>query len=327
MQFRFDPLPEGFVLAKPIQWGEYDESIIHNLERTGTLLITRKRDGWKLFVVFCRGKIKIYTAGLNETDRRLNHLKEEFTKLALPPKTVLVGEAVASNTADDISFVQRVMQSEETTALELQEKCGRIHFVQFGAVFFGGKSVAAKPYHAILRIISDMHVRSSGTLRYIQPVQVLDIPYDAAKTLVRKNNWEGLVLYERNFVNSYRLDGKNPERPEGCYKWKPLTEGDFIVRGWIPSKNDAARFKEVELLQIDPISGKEFACRRFGSFTNAMKKYLRNEAMYPLVMEFEYDMRFPKSGKLRTAYFRRLRPDKKISECIAPQTYQSTEYI
>lgn len=328
MQFRFNPLPEGFVLAKPIQWGEYDESAIYDLERQGDLIITRKRDGWKLFVVFYQDEIKIYTSGLNEVDSRLDHLKKEFSKLHMPTKTVLVGEGVSDrDDADDISLVGQVFRNEETTALRLQKKHGWIHFVQFGAVFFCGKSVVEKPYYKILQLILDIHARSADTFRYIKPIQVLDMPYASAKALVRENGWEGLVLYDKDFVGSYRLDDKDPERPEGCYKWKPLTEGDFIVRGWIPSKKDLSRFKEVELLQIDPMSGNEFACRRFGSFTNTMKKYFTQEARYPLVMEFEYDMRFPKSGKLRTAYFRRLRPDKRVSECIAPQRYPNAEYV
>ncbi|MDO8600042.1 MAG: hypothetical protein Q7R73_00270 [bacterium] len=328
MRFPFDPLPEGFVLAKPIQWGEYDELVVYDLEQRGDLLKTRKRDGWKLFVVSYRGKIKIYTSGLNEVDSRFDHLKKEFTKLDLPPKTVLVGEGVLDrDDADDISVVGQIFQSDETTALRLQEEYGKIHFIQFGVVFFEGKPVVTKPYHEILKLISDIHARSASKLHYLKPVQVLDMPYDAAKALVREKEWEGLVLYDKHFINSYRLDGKNPERPEGCYKWKPLTEGDFIVRSWIPSQKDSSRFKDVALLQIDPVTGEEFACRRYGSFTNAMKKHLMEEAEYPLVIEFEYDTRFPKSGKLRTAYFKRLRPDKRVSECVAPKSYPNAEYV
>src|SRR5262249_32543669 len=138
--------------------------------------------------------------------------------------------------------------------------------------------------------------------------------FEQAKEMVVREGWEGLVLYHKNFVNTFRLDGGEPKRPDGCYKWKPIQEGDFIAKYWIPNKKDPNRLKEIALFQINKKTGKEFPCYKLGSFKAKMREELRNKK-YPFVVEVKYEMRFA-SGKIRNARFVRLRPDKKPSECV-----------
>ncbi len=313
-----DGLPEGFVLAKPLDQKDFNESVVYKLEEESDLLITRKRDGWKLFAVINDNRVRIFTAGLNEVDARLGHLKKELESLRLPANTVLAGEGLIDiDSRDDITKVISIFQSSDTDkSLSLQKKYGPVKFMIFNIIFHGGMDLTHLPYADILALINSFFRKK---LKYVMPVLVLNMKYDQAKELVRKKEWEGLVLYDKNYRISYRLDGKNPQRPKGCYKWKPILEDDFIVRQWIPAPD--GHLKEVVLLQIDPATKEEFVCGKLGSFTKKMREFLKNEATYPLVMQIEFEMRF-KSGKIRNARFLRLRDDKTPSECIAPKNYQ-----
>lgn len=318
--FQLDPLPKGFVLAKPVQQDAYDESIIYGLEAKGELIITRKRDGWKLFAVKTNGLVKIYTDGLNEVDARLDNIKEELEKI-MSDNSMVVGEGVVDTDGkDDLGKISSIFHSSTKRALEIQNfGVGLVKFMIFDIVIENGRCLYlfSIPYQDRLKSIRRMIGNNNHLL---MPPQVLEMKYDEAKKLVLERGWEGLVLYDKNFVSSFRLDGKNPARPKGCYKWKPIFEDDFIVREWIPSEKDPKRLKEVVLLQIDPKTKKEFYCGKVGAFTNKKREELR-ESKYPLVMQVAFEARY-ESGKVRNARFMRVRSDKKVKDCVAPKSYK-----
>ena len=79
-KFTFDPPSKGYVVSKPIQQESYDEKVIRQLEKEKNLIITRKRNGWKLFAIKANGFWKIYTDGLNEV-HCLDHVKRDLEKL------------------------------------------------------------------------------------------------------------------------------------------------------------------------------------------------------------------------------------------------------
>lgn len=158
----------------------------------------------------------------------------------------------------------------------------------------------------------------------IIPTTFLNMSYDEAKKMVVEKEWEGLVLYDEDFRSSFRLDGKEPERIEGCWKWKLPHEDDFIVREWVPSEKRPGSVKEIILLQIDPVMRKEFECGRLGNFNQKTRADLLS-FKYPIVLQVKFEKRFPKSGKLRNARFIRFRTDKKVSDCIAPRSYTNPD--
>jgi hypothetical protein len=133
-------LPKGFVLAKPLDQKDFHESVIYKLEKEGDLSITRKRDGWKLFALIGRTGVRFFTAGLNEVDARLNHLKKELASLNLPFDTLLVGEGIIDfDNQDDIAKVISIFQTADTNhALVLQKKYGPIKFMVFNIICHGG---------------------------------------------------------------------------------------------------------------------------------------------------------------------------------------------
>lgn len=322
MSFKFvGKVPNGFVISKPIAQEGYKEPLLYELDAEGRLIKTRKRDGWKGLIATTKTNvINIYTDSANAMDRRMEHVRDDIRSLGLPPNTLLIGEMLIDiNGADDIGKTISVFQSSEERSIALQKEIGMVKFMIFGLVFLDGKAVEM-PYKESLAYIQDIICRANP--KHILNMPVLDVSFDQAKKMVTEHGWEGLVLYEHDFVYTFRLDGKNPKRPKGCYKWKPIFEDDFIVREKI-MRPDGAVVKEVVLLQIDPKTRTEFSCGKLGSFTGELRETLSKDSSYPLVMQVAFEMRFPKSGKVRNAKFLRIRKDKKIKDCVAPKSYSS----
>ena len=354
-QYEFRPLSEcpGFVLAKPIKQKEYDPEEIEKLEREERLLITRKRDGWKLFVEKVKGKFHIYTDGINEITDKLPHIVEELKKLPIPNRTRLVGEGILElqqgiYVKDIRTVAAQIFQRGTQAALDLQFEVGRIKFCLFDIIFWGGKYTLPIEYHArfyagciaSLKLIyqtkrlaknhgpinrKSERRRHEEEFRFVDDVEWINLTLEEAKKLVIEKKWEGLVLYDRNFRSDFRLDGEAPQRISGCYKWKPIQEDDFIVRSWNPADDEPNRLKDVNLSQIDPATKEEFSCGKFGNFSKAMREQLRN-ASYPFVIQLEFESRYP-SGKLQSASFMDLRPDKKPEFCVASETFAKAKPV
>ena len=323
MLSKLDPLTEDLVLSKPLQQGSFLEEVIYRLEREKRLIITRKRNGWKLFAVRTKGKWKIYTDGMNEV-LCLDHVKSDLEKLGFGNKTMLVGEGIVDLDGND-SFqkVQGILQSGKEKAVKKQTEIGFMKFMVFAVILLDGERLA-DPYGKHLEFINK--VLGGNKFNYLLAVPVIDMTFDEAKKMViekkksNKHGWEGLVLYSKDFVYSYRLDGKNPERPGGCYKWKPLYEDDFIVRTVLTdSKKKLVR--EVFLTQIDPETGREFPCGKFGSFSKPTRAWLHT-AKLPLVIQLIFEARYG-TGKLCNKRMGEagFRTDKKPEDCIAPKSF------
>ncbi|HEY4520573.1 MAG TPA: hypothetical protein VJJ72_02110 [Candidatus Paceibacterota bacterium] len=322
-------LHEGFVLAKPISQENYDEKIIYDLERQGRLVITRKRDGWKLLaLVGPNGEIRLYTDGINEIDSRLDHIKDELRSLSFPSNTLVVGEAIVDmRDSDDLTKVISIFHSNLAKAQDLQKEYGRIRFMVFAIVPLGDASgFKNSPLNSYGISISEKlraFNESRRKLGYVFPVPVLNTSFDEAKQIVIEKGWEGLVLYDKDYQLTFRTDGKAPKRPRGCYKWKPILEDDFIVRSWIPRPGNKS-VKELVLLQIDPVTQGEFYCGKLGSFNNEMRSLLA-KMIYPIVVQARFDTRYPKTGKIRNQRFVMIRTDKPVHQCVAPKSYPEME--
>jgi ATP-dependent DNA ligase len=324
-RFPFDPLPDGFVLGKPVDRHSYDEKEIYELEKRGDLIITRKRDGWKIYATIKGGTVRLYTAGGNEIDGRLDHVKKDLLACKIPSPALIAGEGVIDIIHDDIGKVGSIFNANLKRSLELQKEYGKIRFMPFGLIHWGGRSVISDPYEKNLSRLGSalchFYELVRAGLTYITPIHILTMSFDEAKKLVVEKGWEGLVLYDRNFANNFVLDGTSPDRPSGCYKWKPIFEDDFIARSWIPSPKNPSVVKDVVLFQKDPATGKEFLCGKFGTFSKKLKKELADDSKYPFVIQLEFDARYPKSGKIRGPRYVRIRTDKRVEDCISPKSY------
>lgn len=314
MKFQFDPLPKGFVLAKPIQYGEYDEEEVYELERKGRLIITRKHNGWKLFAVKASNRWKIYTDGIRDVTNYVPDIVRDIHKAGATNKTFLVGEGVTDIAMSNNSQVGKILLTKNIdSALRKKKELGDMKLVLFDIAFGNGACFLEQSYTARLSMINLI----TSHLNNIKPIEVLSTTYDKAKMLVIQNNWEGLVLYDIAFKSSFRLDGGNPKRPDGCYKWKPMYEGDFVVRDMTPSERSAEDFKEIVLLQIDPETGKEVNCGKHRVFSKKDREEIQSlfRKNKPFVVQFEYEARTA-NNKLVNKRFIGIRYDKKWQDCI-----------
>lgn len=313
-------LPEGFVLSKPIKQDAYDEAEIYELERQGRLIITRKRDGWKLFKATgdATWRHRFYTDGPREiADGRLDALARNFRHgWVFHPRSLMVGEAyfdVAG--ADDLGLVQSFFaQKDPVKAIEIAEANGGIRYAPFGTPYHWGRRITA-PFGEMIEAL-EQSCRAIGS-PLIQTPEILRMSFDEAKKLVVARGWEGLVLYAADFRYQFRLDGKAPKRPWGCWKWKPVNEDDFIVRDRVFHPDGT--LKELVLSQIAP-NGREFYCGKLGAFDKATRAKLAAMAA-PFVVQAEFDERYKKTGKLRVPRFVRVREDKPVDQCVAPKNY------
>lgn len=307
-------LRAGFVLDKPLSQENYDKDVLKKLENENLLIASRKRDGWKIFISNDnRGVIRFYTSGIEEiTDNRFDNIKNEITNL-LPRKSLIVGEIVYDlNDKDDLGKVISFFKNTNIAKIKTIQK--NIKFFIFNIIFWKGKRVETPYFQTIEKI-----KQTFSNLNYIKPIEVINESVDRVMELVEINKWEGAVFYNKNYIINFRTDGKEPKRPQGCYKLKNLKEDDFIVREVIFRPNSSI-VKELVLLQIDPITKKEFECGKLGSFKNKIRNNLAG-MNYPLVVQVEFESRFEKTGKIRSAKFMRFRDDKLVIECIAPKSF------
>ncbi|HEY4486936.1 MAG TPA: hypothetical protein VJB70_04360 [Candidatus Paceibacterota bacterium] len=320
MRFCFEPLPKSFVLYKPAQRESYDIARIYELEKHDELIITRKRDGWKLFVVKAGDKWKVYTDGMREVTSYVPDVVQELRGLPVANGTVYVCEGIVDeDDSDNFSLVGSILNSRTAErAIARQLEIGFIQCMPFEIAFKNGGCSLELPYHERLSMIQETF---QSSFLFLSPVPVLDMSFDDAQKLVSEKGWEGLVLYAKDFVGSYRIDGKAPRRPNGCYKWKPIFEDDFFAREWIPYPEYPDRLKEVKLLQVDQKTGKEVDCGVLGTLSVSMREELRKKftrkKSTPVVLQVAFEARNP-SGKLRNKRFVRIRKDKKWDECFCP---------
>ena len=312
LPFSLDPLDPKFVPAKPRQ--EIDEEEVLKLEKEGKVIYTRKRDGNRLFAA-TTNRIRLYTSGINDVTDNYPHIIAEIKKMKLPKDTLLDGEVfVQVDGKDNLPLIGSIMKNKPEKSKEIQ-KSNPAHYMIFDVPVLEGKELFKETNLERIQTVHRFFSRAKFSPKFIFPVEILTCPLKEAQEIVRANNWEGLVIYVKDGVSDFRVDGRPNPRPKTCWKWKPLKEDDFIVREkiWVP-EGDNQRLKEVVLTQIDFETGKEFYCAKLGGFEKEIKKYLA-DAELPLVMQVEFMSRH-ESGKLREPRFMRLRDDKKPDECI-----------
>lgn len=318
-KFRGTLAPGELRICKPVDQKSYDEETLRQIKGA---YITRKRDGWRMIVTKDRkGRIHLYTDGCNQIkDARFAHLAEELQTLDIPPLSLMVGEAhLNCSGKDNIGGVGSIFQTRDLRqAIEKQTELGKIHFMLFNILILDSavcERTFKIAYDHIQFLFQDEHYD------YISPIQRICLSLEKAQERVKRAGWEGLVIYDPDYVMRFRTDGKSPEKVDGCFKWKPKKEDDFLVRRFVMSDKRVGQLKELILEQTDPETGEYFECGKVGSFTARDRAYFQYEVEYPIVVQVEFEHRFEKTGKLRNAVYVRERPDKRTEDCVAPKSY------
>ncbi len=320
LPFSLDPLDRNFVPAKPKH--RVEDNKVYELEQRGDLIITRKRDGYRHLVVVSNSRVAIYTRGIEDVTSLFPHICEEFSRLGLPSGDFLFdGEMLVDrNDRDEFEMLTRIAKSKPEAAVALQETIGKASYMIFDPIVWEGEVTSEKSYRERLAIIQSLFTGSREHVSFLFPVPVLSCSFDEARERVQKEKWEGLVLYDGTKPTAFRLDGRKeqPIRPDGCWKWKPHFEDDFIAKRFTyGTGKNKHRMGKLFLAQIDPQTGKEVSCGEVGGgFTDEEREEFVS-AQYPLVVQVEFQKRFP-SGALRHPQFIRIRIDKIPKECVSP---------
>lgn len=316
--FSLNPLDPRFVAAKPKN--SVKEEKIIRLEREGKLIITRKRDGYRHYAAIA-DSIRIYTRGIRDVTDHYPHIVKQFKKLRLPPSTLLDTEMIVDiDGKDDYEALAKIAKSDAKTAVDFQKNSTPASCMVFNVIAFDGQIMTEDTHHARLNIVRSLVSRMS--LPHIKGVSLLDVSFADAKKMVLAEKWEGLVLSDAAKSTVFELHGnqKKPPRPEGCWKWKPHFEDDFIVRQWKRGTGkNANRMGKLYLSQIHPYTGKEVNCGEVGlGFSDQEREYFAHEATYPLVVQVEFQKRFPSGALFASEYIRTRKGDKSVDECLFP---------
>jgi bifunctional non-homologous end joining protein LigD len=316
----FYPFDTRFVGPKPRN--EVDPVWLKATEAAGALGIFRKYDGYGALVPITTHTVDLYSRTCTKWTGRFPAIEADLAGMRIPSETLLAGEMTVDHKGrNDMDLFGRFARSGIETSIALQRNYNPVQLRLFNVLVYNGRDVSGLPYGDRLSLLEDLCARSSG---FVSTIRELGVSFEAAKRLVRKNKWEGLVLYDMRAGTKFRVDGnaKIPLRPEGCVKWKPIVEDDFVATGWVPSDSTsfAGLVRDLIIGQYDPVTKKLIDCGRVGTgLSHADKKRLTDSSLYPFVVQVKFECRTEKH-KLKKASIMRIRDDKKPEECVHPYT-------
>ncbi len=321
------PLDKKLVLPKPQEEAPLEKVAL--LSESGRLVSTRKRDGWgsaSATTGLRKHPIALYTRGGNEITENFPAVVDELRSLALPKDTLVTSELFWVSKAgvrEDLGALSGLAQASPENARKTQAEAGSARLMLFTPLIIKGKDVSSLPYHQRAEQLGEWLDKRNHEL--LSRMEHLTEDFAALQKRVVKESWEGLVLYDADAGTAFETNGKHekPPRPDGCWKWKPLFEADFVATKFEPGtgKNTGLAGK-IYIAQIDSRTGQLFPCGEVPLHKKEHKILFANKAIYPIVVEVAYEIRTPK-GALRTASVLRERSplDKRIEECILPEKF------
>jgi len=323
----FDRLPRSFAPAKPFK--EFNPAEVAQWEKDGLLYIQRKRDGMRHYLVSdSNGVIRIYSSGKHDMTE---HLKPLLTGLELPPQSVLDVELVVTEPGpkakDGFLTVSGIARSLPKRAREMialaQRNDEKVQLFAFDLLWWDGDPIYKEVYMKRYRLLSDVIQRMSWKVNGIAVENLVRMPLlthpgglkatlAEAIDLVKKNKWEGLVIWRKDQATVVQVNG-TPKRVN-CWKVKPVGEEDVVALGFEKGKGKNANVVGKFFIS-DRISEGDGEWVPMGRCGTGLDDKTRREALdwkYPCVIQIEYDQKSEKG--FRFPVFIRKRDDKKVSE-------------
>jgi ATP-dependent DNA ligase len=333
-----DILTKNFVPAKPMN--DYVTEDIHKLilEEQKCLWLQRKRDGQRHLVLCTReGDIKIYSRRMEDLTLHFPQLCTRLAVLNIPHGTILDGEIIVSeNGKDNFKAVSNITKSLSTRAAEEEQRhWNNLRFMVFDVLYYAGRPAWQAPYRLRYDLLKGLFTDNDNSRVY--RAGILD-QYVTPDTLtswqdhVKRNGWEGLILWDADAATLIRLKGGSPKRIN-CIKWKPVITKDVIALGYfLGSGNFSSVVGGLNIAEIDPtkITGVYdlqlepngiYPLRQCGSVGTGFNDELRKEILtwkFPCVIEIEADKQEP-TGKFRFPVFLKKHEDKTPEECIGDE--------
>lgn len=321
--FSLDPLDTNLVISKPRQ--KVAEQKIAELEARGDLIATRKRDGYGGIATITGKKriARLYTRGIADMSARFPHIIEALRDSAIPTDSLIPGEMFLRSRSADVDRLDlfgKLAKSNPERAIKLQAELGHAEFMAFTPLVAGERDIAGMSFGDRNSLLGEWFDKR-GVATALTRMTPLQSSVAELRAQVVRENWEGLVLYDKSASTAYRLDGKgeDPPRPDGSWKWKPIFEDDFIVRKFeFGTGKNADRAGKLFLSQIDPVTGIEVACGETADLGTREEKLALARMVYPFVVQVQFEARTPK-GACRISHLIRVRDDKGIAGCVLPE--------
>lgn len=328
-----DRLPEGLCFYKPANTMSW---YMTKLLEVGGAWLTRKRDGNMMVLVRnLDGYMHIYSRMmLDHMDKepsrpfteRFFHICEEAMRV-MEPGTVVLGEIVADELVDDFNYVGTLVKSKTDKALEVQNSgTGWAHFYVWDIAWVDGEEILSHWKHRDRLVLAqDMF----ADLDFILPPEVvvvedLETPDDSTHTkqaqeVAKEFGWEGWVVIDPNGVlgdRAWNLRGTPERSAKVSCKLKPTYEVDAIAYwdGTYGTGKHQDGIKNLTLYQLGK-DGEPVEIGKVSSgLTDAQKKELADEDLYPKVVQVEFH-EWTAKKKLRIPSVVRFRDDKMPIEC------------
>jgi ATP-dependent DNA ligase len=219
VSFCLDPLDPNFVAPKPIR--TVSDGLLENLFRQGLAIPTRKRDGYSTIVVKTIAGINLYSRTIKLWTDRYPQIIESLNQLNIPNNTLICGEMLVDwQGLDDFSTLIKIAKSNLVKSRKMQLKTPA-QFMPFNILVHKNHNISCLSNEDRFEILEDIF--ETRPAEFMLPLETISGTFADAKKLVIRNNWEGLVIYNRTNASGFRLDGLHhkPLRPQGSFKWKP----------------------------------------------------------------------------------------------------------
>lgn len=305
--FDFTLLPSSFAPQKPVQQLPMPVNLLE--KSVGRFMFQRKRDGQRHYVLITtKGEVRIYSRKMEDKTEHMPRLREAMELLGLPCSSVLDGELIVDRGGtDDFRATGKICRASAGRARAAEKELSSA-FMAFDILFLKGVPVHKMPYRRRWELLQEMQIDDE---RFMLPERF--DRFAPARGHAIKHRWEGLVIWDLDAPNSLRMNGKHVRA--GCYKWKPIQEGDFVATGWLPGngrlastmgKLRIAEFQKGKLVEIGRVGS------GFDDETRA--KVAAGKWTFPCVVTLEYDKQEEDSRALRFPVFLRRHPDKTVKE-------------
>ena len=231
-------LPKNLSFMKPIDSRKLTKKglgIFNETVEGGDALYTAKRDGFMHPILITpRREVKIYTRRMDRCETKYPHLVDALSSSSIPGGTILLTElVVVTDGLDDRLALQAISNSKPERARALQTGPGKkANAVVLSVAFWDGKDlISTNNFGELTEFTMEQFDPSHSNIPYFDCLQPLFMTFEKAQAHCIEVGLEGMVVYDgarspRDRGYNYR--GK-PERPVGCWKWKPVVEDDFVL--------------------------------------------------------------------------------------------------
>ena len=290
---------------------------------TGEYLADRKYNGVNLILTKDQNGVNhIYTRRIDDITENLEDLHEfSYVLRKMRHNSMLLVELIyVKNNGEEAPEYLRALINKRRSKEAVHEryhkinKDGCINVMVFDVMFWNGKNVCDEPFLKRRGILdSQMSFNVPVSIKFNQ--KMID---------TYKGRWEGFILREPDGKIKYSMNGKAIRT--GSWKWKYQTTEDFIVVDAIYGKGKHDKyFARFKLGQYDE-NGEIVDCGFCGPGNlkvEELKELHKNrknvDGSYKIdpfmVIEVQFRARASGGIKLEFPVFKRIRDDKKHTEC------------